>query len=331
MIAVIFGSSGFVGLNLTEALLADGHDVIGFDRRKPPEQAMAAFGRAKGRFNFIEGDVTDAAAVGAAIPKGADLVVMAIAITAGSARDAADPETILAVNLMAQIPILRAAKDASVKRVINVSSVAAYGASGDRFERLDEDTKVEPVGLYAITKYASERVGARLGDLWDMDVVSVRLSALFGPWEHDTGFRDTLSPQYQVLEQLLRGEDAILARPGERDWIYAVDVAEALIAVASAPSLPRRLYNVSTGRRWSVLDWGQHVAGRLAAAGLSSAACRLAAPGEAPTIDLFGASDRASLTIEALAEDTGWRARFDASGSADHLASWLQRSGRAPA
>jgi len=52
MIAVIFGSSGFVGLNLTEALLADGHDVIGFDRRKPPDPAMAAFGRAKGRFSF---------------------------------------------------------------------------------------------------------------------------------------------------------------------------------------------------------------------------------------------------------------------------------------
>ena len=51
---------------------------------------------------------------------------------------------------------------------------------------------------------------------------------MFGPWERSNDVRDTPSPQAQILSVLEAGSEAVLARRRVRDWIYAVDVAEAV-------------------------------------------------------------------------------------------------------
>lgn len=320
---LIFGGAGFVGLNIAEAMLGAGHDVCVFDRAPVPDAAARAFAALPGRLEAIPGDVTDEAAVADAMGPGADLVVMGAAITAGRERDASEPGRILQVNLLAQVPILTAARAAGVRRVINLSSAAAYGAAGERVDELAEETPGDPVGLYAITKWASERVGARLGSLWGLDVVSLRLSGVFGPWERATGVRDTLSPHCQILAAAVAGEAAILPRPGLRDWIYAPDVADAVLAVAGAPSLRHGVYNVSTGRRFTLLDWGT----RLSAA-FPGFVCRLAEAGEAATIDFHGPSDRAPLAVGRIAGDLGWSAKTDGLESADRLAAWWRADGQ---
>ena len=111
---------------------------------------------------WSQGDITDSPAVEATIARGFDAIILGAAITAGPAREAADPQSILQVNLMAQVPILMAAHRHGVGRVINLSSGSAYGAAAFRHALLDEELPCEPVSLYAITKFASERVAARL-------------------------------------------------------------------------------------------------------------------------------------------------------------------------
>ena len=62
------------------------------------------------RLTAIQGDVTDSQAVEQVIATGYDAIILGAAITAGPAREASDPETILRVNLLAQTPILIAAR-----------------------------------------------------------------------------------------------------------------------------------------------------------------------------------------------------------------------------
>ena len=317
MSALIFGGSGFVGLNLAEHLLATGQDVTIFDRRLPDAAALAMFKALPGKLTVIAGDVTDGAAIKGAVRPGTDVVFLGAAITAGPEREARDAASILTVNLVAQVPVLEAARDAKVRRVINLSSAAAYGLAGEHFEVLDEATPVDPVGLYPITKWASERIGARLASLWGLDLVSARLSGVFGPWEHETDVRDTPSPHAQVMRQLFAGEPALLPRPGIRDWTYAVDVAEALACLAASPSLKQPVYNLTAGTAWTVLDWGQMMASLL-----GKGVCRLTTEGEAPNINLYGPSDRAPMSAAAMARDAGWHARFDMAAAARHLADW---------
>jgi UDP-glucose 4-epimerase len=320
--ALIFGGAGFVGLNIAEKLLAAGHEVVVFDRANVPPAAMRAFAKLPGCLTSIVGDVTDAAAVSEAVSAGTDLVVLGAAITADTARDAREPDTVLRVNLLAHVPILEAARRAGAGRIVNLSSAAAYGSAGEHAEILTEQTPGDPAALYAITKWTSERVGERLASLWNLDFVSLRLSGVFGRWEYATGVRDTLSPQCQVFAAAVMGQEAILARPGIRDWIYAPDVADAVLAIASARNLAHRLYNVSADRRFAVLDWGKALEPHF-----PGFRCRLAEPGEKPNIDLHAPYDRAPLSLNRIAGDTGWRAGTGGIASAGLLAAWWREHG----
>ncbi len=308
MHVLIFGGTGFVGLNIAAAFHTGGHRVSLFDKSPPPAgfDVPAA---------CHLGDVRNKTAVRAAMASAPDIVICGAAITAGSAREARDPDSILSVNLGALPGILESGRDAGVKRFVNLSSAAAYGAAPG--PRLAEDDAASPESLYAITKFASERVAARLAGHWRLDVVNVRLSAVFGPWERDTGERDTLSAPGQILALAADGTPALLPRPGIRDWIYAPDVAEAVRTIALAPRLGHALYNISTGNSWSALDWGQALARHL-----PGLVCRIAGPGETAIVDLHAPTDRPPLATDRLAADLGWRARFDLETSARHLAAW---------
>jgi UDP-glucose 4-epimerase len=317
---LIFGGTGFVGLNIAAALLGRGHAVTLFDRAGLPPAAETEFARCADRLTVVQGDVTDPQAVEAAIGAGYQALVLGAAITAGPDRDTADPETILRVNLLAQLPILTAARAGGVARIINLSSAAAYGTSAFRNEPLDEETACNPASLYAITKFASEKVAARLGALWQCEIISVRLSAVFGPWERATGVRDTLSPQAQIVAAMQAGRDAVLERAGARDWIYAPDVAEAVTLLIEAAQPRHRLYNISTGVEWPALQWGRELA-----ALHPGFICRLARPDEEATIDLHGPTDRAPLSVSRLAQEFGWRARFGCADSAADLSAWWTR------
>jgi UDP-glucose 4-epimerase len=317
---LIFGGTGFVGLNIAAALLARSHVVTLFDRASLPVAAQRDFASFAKALTVVSGDVTDRQAVIDLVAEGFDAIVLGAAVTAGPARDAADPELIMQVNLLAQLPVLVAARRSGIARIINLSSAAAYGAAGTRHAVLDEDTPCDPETLYAITKYASERVAARLAALWNLDIASVRLSGVFGTWERATGVRDTLSPQAQMLACLRQRSEAVLPRAGVKDWIYAPDVADAVALLIEAPKLEHRLYNISTGRAWSALQWGQKLAELH-----PGFVCRLAGPGEAATIDLHGPTDRASLSISRLEAEFGWRARFGCDESVADLNAWWTR------
>jgi UDP-glucose 4-epimerase len=314
---LIFGGTGFVGLNIAQRLLARGHAVTLFDRAGLPPAARRAFARDANRLTIVRGDVTEPQAVEQAMAAGFEAIILAAAITAGVEREAADPESVLRVNLLAQTPILMAARRNGFRRVINLSSAAAYGARAFRNIPLDEEAACEPVSLYAITKFASERVAARLAALWQCEIISVRLSAVFGPFERDTGVRDTPSPQAQILTALRQGREAVLERPGVRDWIYATDVAEAVTLLMEAEKPKHRLYNISTGVEWSALQWGEQFAARH-----PGSICRLAKTGEAPTVDLHAPADRPPLSVARMADEFGWRARFGCAESVADLSDW---------
>jgi UDP-glucose 4-epimerase len=317
MNVTIIGGAGFVGLNVAQYLLDRGDRVTLLDRGELPPAASRAFAPHEKRLRLLQGDVTNRASVEAAIGAGTDALVLSAAITADAARDAAEPERILAVNLLAQIPMLEVARRSGLRRVLNLSSGSAYGASGQRYPILEETTPCDPQSLYAISKFASERVVARLADLWKTDVVSVRLSAVFGPFERPGGVRDTPSPQAQIVDCMLRGKPALLDDPGPRDWIYAVDVAAAVAVLLDAQKPRHALYNISSGASFAALAWGEKIA-----ALRPDRVCRLAGAGETATVRVHG-PPRALLSTARLTGEFGWHAKFDCEASAAHLHRWL--------
>jgi len=291
MHVLIIGGAGFVGMSIAEALLQRGDRVTLFDARAP-------YAALPGKPSIFTGDVRRDEDVARAFAGRPDIAIYGAAITADTARDAAEPQRVLDVNLGGLPRAMAAARAAGVKRFILLSSASTFGDAAFREQPLAEDDPAPaPSSLYSITKFAGEGVARRLGSLWSMDVRMVRLSAVFGPWEHPTGARDTLSPPYQVAQLALAKQPVVLPRDPPRDWVYARDVAGAVLALIDKVNPGFDLYHVGPGTMWKLSAWA-------AALGASVTI------GNPPNVDLFGDRDRAMLAIGRLTGDLGYTPRF---------------------
>ena len=231
MRVLVTGASGFVGVNLVEALRARNHEVVEFSIDRG-------------------GDVTDTAKL-QGLMKGVDAIWHGAAITAGAEREKREAARIFEVNTLATIRALDAAAKAGVRRFIYPSSSAVYGATA--FEGtgpVGEDEPLRPFNLYGISKVAAERAVLHLGPALGVEVCAGRINAVFGPGERDTGLRDTLSPHLQMAGMKREGKEAILARGADRDWIYAPDVADAFVRILEAEKLPPVAMNITQGALW---------------------------------------------------------------------------------
>jgi nucleoside-diphosphate-sugar epimerase len=230
---LVTGASGFVGMNLTDALRARNHEVIEFSLEKG-------------------GDVTDTPLLEKLmLEHRVEAIWHGAAITAGPEREKREAARILDVNTLATVRALEAAARAGVRRFVYPSSSAVYGETAFVGEgAVGEDEPLRPLNLYGISKVAAEGAVLRLGPALGVEVCAGRINAVFGPWERDTGLRDTLSPHLQMVGMARDGIEAVLARAADRDWIYAPDVAQAFVKMLEAPSVPARAMNITQGKLW---------------------------------------------------------------------------------
>ena len=100
MSTLIFGGTGFVGLNLVEDLLTKGEHVIIFDKGSMPDDAIKEFNKLPGSFDLFEGDVRDLGSIAKAMEQSPKSLIYGAAITSGIERDISDPKSTIEVNLM---------------------------------------------------------------------------------------------------------------------------------------------------------------------------------------------------------------------------------------
>ncbi|MDF2232375.1 NAD(P)-dependent oxidoreductase [Albimonas sp. CAU 1670] len=248
MTYLVTGAGGFVGLNLVEHLLTEGAHVRALNDRPLPQAALARFCALPGKVEVIHADVRDRAAMAKAV-EGAAGVVHAAAITLGPAAALTPARTAVEVNTLSTAILLDEARRAGVARFVYPSSSAVYGLAPFAGVPVTEDREPTPAGLYGFTKLASEALvaeAARDG----LTTVRARITALFGPWEHDTGVRETLSPPFQTARRILAGLPVRMSPAGGRDWTSARDVARALAILLRAEALPHDVYNLSASATW---------------------------------------------------------------------------------
>lgn len=297
----IAGGCGFIGLNLAEAWLTKGEHVILFDRNPIPSVAARAFSKLPGKYDAVKGDIRSKKSLNNTINMSEiSLFYYGAAVTSNAQRELTNPRKILEINLIGLINALEVAHESRIKRVINISSGSAYGPirlSVESKEPMREElTSSDPDTLYGITKFTSERIVRRYAELANLDAVSVRLAAIYGPWEIDSGSRDTLSPLMQVALIAKTGGKAILPRLDHQDWTYSRDVAKALIALGEARALHHDLYHITCRRQWAVADW-------CAALKKSFAKFEYEIATDSSNVDFHVATDRRPMSGDRLAKD----------------------------
>jgi nucleoside-diphosphate-sugar epimerase len=326
MAVLITGGTGFVGLNLAEALLNAGVDVVLFDLGAPPPAFGAAVGARAAGMRCIIGDVRKPRDIERAFDENdVTHVFHGAVVTAGKARESSDPQSVVDVNLNGTLNMMRVAQARKVRRVVYPSSIGVYGRSLFDRERITEDgTPVVPENLYGITKFAAEGLALRLGSLWGLDVVVARIGNTFGPWERDTGVRDLLTPFAQIGSAACRGMEVLLPDVRlKRDMVYSRDLAAALALLLHLPQLRFRHYNLAVDADWS--DIYTRWCRRLEAT-FQDFRWRVAQPGEAANVDYHDSRDRARCDSTRALEDLQWKPTFLPDRALEDYADWLRQN-----
>jgi nucleoside-diphosphate-sugar epimerase len=324
MTIMVTGGAGFVGLNLAEALLARGEHVVVVSRDPVPGPAAQHFATLPGTWVEAILDVRQTDQLAALMrTHRVDALFPFAAITSSARREALAPEEVIDVNLLGFIAQLRAARDAGVRRIVAPASGAVYGESFYQRALLDEaTTPCLPTGIYGVTKYAVERSALRLASLWDLDIVVARIGSVFGPWEHDTGLRDLLTPHWALARAAVAGEHAVLPRDiPDYAWIYSADVASALLHLLDLEHKPHRVFNICSGQNWGsvITQWADRLA-----QDHPDFTWRQSTTDQDCTIPFSEALPRGRMDIARI-QATGWAPAYSPKAAYEAYAEWLAR------
>jgi UDP-glucose 4-epimerase len=242
---LITGAAGFLGSNLANYLVREGHQVRGLDDLSAgnPEALSPDV-------LFTRGDVNDR-------PKLWTLLQEVDCVYHLAARVSV-PESVLypreynAVNVGGTVSLMEAMRDVGVRRVVFASSGAVYGDQGE--QPLNEDSAPDPRSPYAVSKLAAEFYVRTIGDLWGIETVSLRIFNAYGPGQHIPPSHPPVIPNF--LRQAMRGSPLIMHGDGSqtRDYVFVDDVVSALISAATAPNIDDYVINIGSGYETSIRD-----------------------------------------------------------------------------
>ena len=182
---LITGAAGFIGSHAAEALIAQGHRVIGVDNfcdfydRSWKELNLKSI--AGGNEVAVEEiDITNGAAISTLVARTRPHAILHLAAMAGVRPSIEQPAYYARVNVEGTTHLLQAAVESGVNKFVFASSSSVYGNLG-RVPFSEEDPVAEPISPYAATKRAGELICYTYWHLYKLPVFCLRFFTVFGP------------------------------------------------------------------------------------------------------------------------------------------------------
>jgi len=230
---LVTGAMGCIGAWVVRQLVREGVETAVFDLATEPARMRLVMNEDEiSRVRFIQGDVTDLAAVQQAVMEsGATHVVHLAGLQVPFCR--ANPPLGAAVNVVGTVNVLQAVRQAGaqVRGLSYASSVAALGPDDYYAQKLvADDARLRPDTLYGVYKMANEHTARVYWQDWGVGSVGLRPYIVYGVGR-DQGLTSDLAK-------------AILAAAANRSFHikfggtvalqYTADVAAIFIAAARA-------------------------------------------------------------------------------------------------
>lgn len=231
--AVILGAAGFIGLNLTKALAADGYELVCFDRVISPHWPDDSIA--------IVGDLGEIPA--ALLAELDNALVFHLISSARPSADTAQATTQVNQDLVATLRCLEATKSRSLRWVFFSSGGTVYGPCSA--EQIVESSATNPICSYGLSKLVIEQYFSLYRKLHSIDYVVVRLSNPYGPWQDPLRGQGILPA---LLYKALKGDSIEIWGDGSvvRDYIFIADAVAGVLAAANCGDAGET-YNVGAG------------------------------------------------------------------------------------
>jgi len=228
---LVTGGAGFIGSHVCERFLHSGHAVWAFDdlndfydpqlkRRNLREiQSLAR------RFEFVDGDLNDAAAVDELLSSVTFDQVIHLAARAGVRPSLEQPALYQRVNVEGTVNLLEAARRNHVRKLIIASSSSVYGVNS-KVPFSESDPIFSAISPYAASKLACEALGHVYHHVYGMQIIMLRFFTVYGPRQ-----RPDLAI-HKFARLLSAGKPIPVFGDGStaRDYTYISDILEGVMA-----------------------------------------------------------------------------------------------------
>ena len=220
---LITGGAGFIGSNLIDHLIEQGHEVVCLDDLSTGYEHNISHHYDNPKFKFIKGDIRDIQTCIQAVT-GCDYLSHQAAL--GSVpRSIADPAKTNSVNIDGFLNVLIAARDAKIKRFVYAASSSTYGDS-KKLPKVEEEIG-KPLSPYAITKYVNELYADVFAKTYGMQCIGLRYFNVFGKRQDPNGAYAAVIPLW--VKKLINHERPVINGDGSysRDFTYIENVIQA--------------------------------------------------------------------------------------------------------
>lgn len=249
MKVLVTGGAGFIGSNLCEHLLKEGHTVRCLDNFSTGkiENLLPLLEAYPDRFKLVVGDIRNLEDCRKAV-EGMEYVLHEAAL--GSVpRSIKDPVTTNEVNISGFLHMLVAARDAGVRRFVFAASSSTYGDSTSLPKV--EEVIGRPLSPYAVTKYVNELYADVFARTHGMEYIGLRYFNVFGRRQDPFGAYAAVIPLF--VKKLMAHESPTINGDGEysRDFTYIDNVIQMNMRAltTTCPEAVNQIYNTAFGER----------------------------------------------------------------------------------
>lgn len=260
MTILVTGGAGYVGSHCVRRLIDAGHEVTVFDDLSSGHRAAV-----DPRATFVQGDLSDPAAIASALRARPFDAVMHFAGRLDVAESVREPLLYFRANVLNTLHLLEAMRSAGVRRMVFSSTCAVYGLPDSL--PITEDLPNRPISPYGASKLAVEHMLRGCAAAWGLGSVSLRYFNAAGAAE-DGSIGEDHRPELHLIPvalQVALGQRSHLSILGTdystpdgsciRDYVHVDDLAEAhRLAIERMPAGEALALNVGTGRGHSVLE-----------------------------------------------------------------------------
>lgn len=255
----VTGGAGYVGSHCVKRLIEGGHRVTVFDNLSGGHRAAV-----HASADFIEGDLSDAAGVAAALGGQSYDAVMHFAAFLNVGESVSQPLKYYRNNVVGTLNLLDGMYAAGIRGLVFSSTCAVYGIPDEL--PITEDLPKSPINPYGATKLAVERMLADSTG-WGLGSIALRYFNAAGA-AADGSLGEDHDPELHLIPLVLRvaaGKSESIGVFGTdyptpdgscvRDYIHVEDLAEAhLLAVEACRPGEAEAFNVGVGVGTSVLE-----------------------------------------------------------------------------
>lgn len=247
MRAFVTGAAGFIASNLTDRLIAQGHQVTGFDNLSTGMPEFLERAKACPNFRLIKGDLLDTAALTEAMAD-TDLVFH-LAANADVRRGPDHPCKDLEQNTIATSNVLEAMRTRGVRKIVFSSTGSVYGEP-QVFPTPEDAPFPLQTSLYGASKVAAEGLISAYAQAYGFQAWIFRFVSILGE-------RYTHGHVFDFYKQLLEHPDHldVLGNGHQRkSYLYVQDCVNAIVLAVERATEPVNILNLGTDEYCEVND-----------------------------------------------------------------------------